>query len=260
MSGFQSALKAEFQKGKNSFALWLSLFGTVANVLMFSLYFLFRPESGSEGMERTPWEEFIVLFYDSVSFMMLPLYVIILCSLITFQEHRSGSWINLMSLPLTRWQLYWGKQVYILLHFMAAHLLFVFGMLLAGFLIGLLFPASGLLDLPPFRLIASLATYTILSILGLLAFHAWVSWRFSHFIIPLTIGIIGFVLAAILGPEWPGAVGFWYATPIVYMPDWRGVVAYGSWAGIGIHYWASLLWFGVFTLIGYLDIRGRDMV
>jgi hypothetical protein len=259
MSGFQAALKAEIQKGKNSFALWLSLFGTVANVVMFSLYFLFRPAPEGVGVEKAPWEAFIVLFYDSVSFMMLPLYVIILCSLITFQEHRSGSWMNLLSLPLTRWQLYSAKQVYTLLHFVAAHLLFIVSMLLAGLLIGLFYPASGLLAFPPLGLIALLAAYTILSILGLLAFHAWISWRFSHFIIPLTIGIIGFVLAALLGPEWPGAVGFWYATPIVYMPEWRGLVEYESWGGLGLHYGASLFWFGFFTLIGYWDIRRRDM-
>lgn len=260
MSPHLLALKAEFLKGRHSFAYWLSLFGTGANVIMFSFYFLFQPNETIGQSLGKDWDGFILLFYNSVSFMMLPLYVIILCSLIAFQEHRSGSWVNLLSLPLSRWHLYWSKQLYTLLHFIAAHTLFIVGMVLAGWFIGLVFPQTGLLSLPPLGLIVALAFKTVLSILGLLAFHSWMSWRFSHFIIPLTIGIIGFVLAALLGPEWVCAPWFWYASPIIYMPEVIGVVSYPQMLGLSLEYWTSLGWFVLFTTLGYFDIRKRDMV
>lgn len=258
MKGFRRAVQAEFYKGRHSFALWLSLFGTVANVVMFSLYYLFQPSS-SNTPQADGWEAFIYLFYESVSFMMLPLYVIILCSLVTFQEHRPGTWVNLLSLPVTRWQLYLGKQTYILLHFIAAHLLFILGMLLVGLIIGIVVPASNLFSFPPIGLVLELASKTVLSILGLLAFHHWISWRFRPFIIPLTIGIIGFVFAALLGPDWVGAPWFWYATPIIYVPQEMGVVEYPSVPGLGLPYLSSMAWALIFTFLGGFNIKRLDM-
>jgi hypothetical protein len=260
MSTFRACLQAEILKGKRSFATWLSLFGTGANVLLFSLFYLYGPTQGTPIAQHNPWEPFVLLFFNGIAFMMLPLYVIILTSLINFQEHRSGSWNNLFALPVSRWQLYSSKQLYTLLHFIAAHLLFIAGMLLSGALIGLFRPQSGLLDAwPPPGLIAALAGQTILAILGLLAFHHWISWRFRHFIIPLTIGILGFVLSALLSPMWEGSPFFWYSIPLFYMPVVNDILEVPIYAGVGLHLWMSLFYFLLFTGIGYWNVGRRTV-
>lgn len=256
MRVFWACLKAEVLKGQRSFATWLSLTGTLANVLLFSLFWLFKPTEGTPISDKNPWDEFTLLFFNGIAFMMLPLYVIILTNLINYQEHRSGAWLNLFTLPLSKWPIYWGKQVYTLLHFIAAHALFVIGMVLSGGLIGLLWPSSGLLgSLPSMSLILSLALQTVVSILGLLAFHHWISWRFRQFIIPLTIGILGFVLASLLGPMWTGSPYFWYSTPLLYMPVQMNAVEVPTFLGIGLHLWMSLAFFLGFTVFGYWDVR-----
>lgn len=258
MNAHWACLKAEILKGRRSFATWLSLIGTVANVLLFSLFYLFGPADGTLISPINPWRDFILVFFNGIAFMMLPLYVIILCSLVNFQEHRSETWTNLFTLPLSRWKLYWNKQLYILLHFIAAHLLFILGMVLSGLIIGLIKPGTGLLTAaPPLGLIASLGGQTIASVLGLLAFHHWLSWRFRHFIVPLTIGILGFVLSALLSPQWMGSPFFWYSIPLFYMPVATDMLEVPIYAGIGLHLWMSLFFFILFTAIGYWNVARR---
>jgi hypothetical protein len=253
-------LKAEILKGRRSFATWLSLIGTLANVLLFSLFYLYGPVQGTPIQFENPWREFILLFYNGIAFMMLPLYVIILTSLINFQEHRTDSWSNMLTLPVSRWQLYWSKQLYTLLHFACAHLLFILGMLLSGGLIGILAPEKELLTAgPPLDLIAWLGFQTVLAILGLLAFHHWLSWRFRHFIVPLTIGILGFVLSALLSPMWEGSPFFWYSIPLFYMRGVKDTLEVRTYGGLGLHLWMSLLYFFLFTAIGSGNIARREV-
>ncbi len=255
------ALLAEIRKGRHSFAVWLSLAGTLANVVIFLGFSLLDEQRWQALGTMNPWQVYVTGFFDGIAFMMLPLYVIILCTLVTFMEHRQGMWVNLLTLPVSRWQLYWNKQLFILLLFIAAHVLFIIAMLLAGLLLGLVKPSTQLLSYwPDFGQIARLAFLTITSIAGLLALHYWISLRFQAFIIPLTIGIIGFVTVSLLGPDRWYHLFNPYAYPIQYMPDYKGDIQLLRFAGLPASIWMSLLYFGLFTLLGYQDMRRREMV
>ena len=254
MSGFYNCLKAEILKSNNSFAVWLSLAGTLSNLLIFFAIHYFSNEWISAG--NNPWWGYVNGHYAGIAFMMLPLYVIILCTLVFFMEHRKEMWVMLLTLPVSREQLYWSKQTFTLLLFAAAHVLFVIGILFSGLLMGVIRPEAGLLAyLPDFGQIGKLAFETLWSILGLLALHFWLSRRFAHFIIPLLIGITGFVIVSYLGP------GFWannfspYAFPIQYMPDYQGEIALARWGGWPYFYWLSPLYFIVFSFAGLWDTR-----
>lgn len=254
-----TALKAEIRKSRNSFAVWLSLAGTLANAAIFFALSLWDDQRWATGGVN-PWDAYVTGFFDGIAFMMLPLYVIILCTLVTFMEHRQGMWTNLLTLPVSRWQLYWNKQLFILLLFVAAHLLFIVVMLISGLILGLIKPSTGLLSFwPHFGQLAWLAFLTITSILGLLALHYWISLRFQAFIVPLTIGIIGFVTVSILGPEKWYLHLIPYAHPIQFMPDFKGEILLPRFAGLPISIWMSIIYFWLFTLLGYLDFRRMEM-
>lgn len=251
---------AEIIKTKGSFILWLSLVGTLANV---SIFFL----QHALGLEELlplhstggGWTAYIENNYAGISFMMLPLYVIILASLVTFVEHRTQTWVHLYTLPFPPWAYYAGKLLYTLLHFVAAHVLFVVGMLLSGALLGLFREDMGAFTGQHLLLIGELAGQTILSILALLSWQFWMSWRFAHFIIPLTIGILGFVGTALLGPEWPYQIFNPYAYPTAFMPGHLGAADLSGWAtGIPWPVVGVSLFFGFWGL-GWYEVRRRKM-
>jgi hypothetical protein len=249
------AIFAEFIKAKHSFAVWLSLFGTLANVLLFfSLHWLNPGKWRGEGH----WEDYILNFYEGVAFMMLPLYVVILAALVSFMEHRRGMWTHLFVLPLNRSQLYVGKLIYLLFHFLAAHLLFILGMLASGYLLGWLDPSYHFWeDRLPVFLIGTLAAKTFLSILGLLSLQYWLSLRFNHFIIPLTIGILGFVAVALLGADWPHISYIPFAPPVLYMQVFRGELILETWGPFSLAEVASMGFFLLFLIIGLIDFSQK---
>lgn len=253
---FRRSLAAEIYKSRHSFAVWLSLAGTVANTLIFFVIHYFQSDWITAG--ENPWRGFVNGYYDGVAFMMLPLYVIILCSLVTFMEHRQEMWSNLYTLPISRSTLYWSKQVFTLLLFIAAHLLFVAGILLSGMIMGILRPDTELLGIMPDGLqLLTLAFQTVWTVLGLLAFHFWISWRFSHFIIPLLIGILGFVIVSLLGPGWVGNSFIPYAYPIQYMPVYQGEVSLASVGSRPWFFWLSPGYFVLFSLAGQYEVSRR---
>ena len=250
-------LRAEWIKARGSFAVWLTVAGTLANMLIFFLLYAF---SADQAMAGNPWLAYILQHYDGIAFMMLPLFVIILCSLVTFMEYRQGMWIALFTLPNARSRLYLGKLAFTLLLFVAAHLAFVAGMLLTGVFLGLAVPASGLLQhAPPLGIVLRLAFETVWSILGLLGLHFWLSWRFGHFIVPLTLGIVGFVGVSIQGPGWWGNAFIPYAYPIQYMPWFKGEVSLAIFQGVPLYYWLSPLYGILFTVMGIWEVRRQQV-
>lgn len=230
------SIRAEIIKTKGSFILWLSLVGTLANVTIFFLQHALSLEKLLPlHSEAAGWTAYIENHYAGISFMMLPLYVIILASLVTFMEHRTQTWVQLYTLPFPPWAYYAGKLLYTLLHFIAAHLLFIVGFLLSGLLLSALKGGMGPFESAHLLLIGELSAQTILSILALLSWQFWISWRFQHFIIPLTIGILGFVGTTLLGPAWPYQIFNPYAYPAAFVPGHLGQVDLSQWA-------ASLPW------------------
>ena len=167
-------------------------------------------------------------------------------------------WGMLYTLPVSRSALYGSKLVFTLLLFVASHLLFILGILLSGGLVGLLRPATGLLQhLPDFGQLALLALQTVWVVLGLLGLHFWISWRFEHFIIPLLIGILGFVAASLLGPGFFGNNFIPYAYPIQYMPAYQGEVLLARWGGLPYYVWLSPLYGLLFTGLGLYEQKHR---
>ncbi|MCO6480470.1 MAG: ABC transporter permease [Phaeodactylibacter sp.] len=242
-------LKAEILKSRNSMAVWLSVAGTAANLLIFfGLHLMGGQIPGSFSADS--WQQFITNHYDGIAFMMLPLYVIILCSLVFQMEHRQQMWVQLNTLPVSPAKVYLGKLAFLCLLFLAAHLLFIIGMLLAGFLFGVVRPESGMAaSLPSLGQIGELAARTFLSILGLMGLHAWLSFRYRAFIVPLLIGILGYVATGLLGTDWHWQFLNPYAPGFLFMPRYKGdlVTAHLGWFSAAEV--MSIAYLGLFTAL-----------
>lgn len=209
------ALSAEIYKLRNSYPLWLALGGTAGVVFgFFALHLAMGQAWMPERADAYPWPQYFFNHYREMARLLLPLFIVIQASLACVLEWRVDAWKNLLTLPVPRYTIYGSKYLVLLGLFIAAHLVFMVGMLGTGALLGWLRPGTGLLDYPPdLEYLARLAFKTVVSILGLLALQLWISVRFPSFIVALTIGILCFVGASLLGPDY---IFFPYVYPIFY--------------------------------------------
>ncbi|SDK59328.1 hypothetical protein SAMN05421823_10316 [Catalinimonas alkaloidigena] len=258
MFHFRTSLRAEILKGKNSFAFWLAAVGTTCVLVVLWMLQLFG--HAVVPTSESPWRAWIDAFYAGTDFILLPLFVIIIASLVAYQEHAGAMWKHLYALGVSRWDLYVSKLVYIALLFAAAHLYFIMGMLVAGLLTGLVRPESGLLHAwPDFGQVFALGFKTVVSMLGLLAIQYWISIRFRSFVVALGAGVIGFVAATLLAKSSALVLYFPYAYPLLYTRVYRGEFSALQWGPVSTVELLSLLYFAVFTVLGYWDVRRLDV-
>jgi hypothetical protein len=238
------SILAEWQKAKGSMALWLAVLGTVFNVFLFA---------GVALVQHPPdlnWSAYLAIHYQGISTMMLPLFVIILCSLVHDLEHRNGHWELLQTSPVAPGALYLSKWIFMLQLFVVAHIVFVLGLLGTGFALGwLIDDFIALRQKPDWSELLQLIGLTIASVLGILSVHHWLSLAFSRFIVPLTIGILGFVVTLLLqNGGWDYLWLLPYAPPLEYVRYWEQLPQ-PTWLGIYSGIWVSF-GYGALALIG----------
>lgn len=245
------SLQAEFLKGRGSAALWLSTLGPLLSVALFAY---FGATQIDWSTREDPWDAFLNYAYAGVAPTLLPLLVIILCILVVQPEHRRRMWVQLDVLPLPYGAIYLGKFCYTLLLFIFAHLLFIAGTLLAGYILGIMGVETELLrQRPDPAYLLQMALRTVTGVLGLMGLHFWLSVQFRHFIIPLVIGILGYITAFTQLEQLDWSYVLPYAQPteaVLYglQPELDTV----DWNGVPLAYYLSCVQCILLLLVGYL--------
>lgn len=188
-------LGAETIKLKHSGVLWLATAGTLLTNLMLAVI-PFNAPVVAEFLEMDPlagWEGWIRFHYLGILPMLLPMFLVILCALSVHTETRASAWKLLYALPVPKAVIYLSKLLVIAGVFALAHLLFMVLMVLIPLAIGHGFPSPF-----PAGLLWKLAAGTIVGCLGILSLVYLASYFSRSFVLPLAVGILGFVLAQLI--------------------------------------------------------------
>jgi hypothetical protein len=239
--------QAEAIKLKNSGMLWLSTAGTLFTNLMMAVI-PFNFPIISEYLDMDPmgsWEGWIRFHYLGILPMLLPMYLVILSALSLLMENRSRSWKMLYALPAPKAIVYISKLNVIALIFAFSHLLFLVLMVLVPIITGASFATGEL----PLILLSKLAFGTILSCMGILSLVYLVSYFTRSFVLPLAVGILGFVLAQLIKDYNLGGSYFPFSWPSLtiealfqHEPVWQLILV-------------SVIFMQVVTLIGVMMVR-----
>ncbi len=176
--------------------LWLSTIGTLFTNLMMAVI-PFNFPFISEYLDMDPmgsWEGWIQFHYLGILPMLLPMYLVILSALSLLTENRSKSWKMLYALPVPKAIIYISKLKVIALVFAFSHLLFLILMILVPIILEPSFTSETL----PLALLLKLAFGTILSCMGILSIVYLIAYFTRSFVLPLAVGILGFVLAQLI--------------------------------------------------------------
>lgn len=233
---FTGAIKAELIKLKRTPILWIVLIsGFLVPGMLFLIYF-FNVEDFSK---RTgdPWLFFFDLGFMLTAMLFLAPFLVLVCSSVVYSEHSAGAWKYLYALPLKKGSYYFSKLLTVMLLILLSCVLFVLSVVLTAYLLDLFHPVYGFRSYPPAlgHLLLRLL-HALLSILGLIALHYWLSMRWKSFIAPIGIGLLGFIMAifvVFIGQRFDLGVWLPYAYPMLTGLE------FGS-EPLGLEYWG---WF-----------------
>ena len=194
----QSQLSIEWLKLKSTPGLYLALTcGLLISFLVFITHLMEVHSLTSFGVN--PWRRYFTRGLAIFSLFVSVPFVLLLVSAVVNVERQANAWKYLYTLPIRRGNIYFSKLVVLLLLLALSLFLLVFGLVLSGYVLDSIHPEFELAFYQPdlWELGAN-AVHTWLSLLGLVGLQYFLSLRFQHFLLPLGLGILGYVFGLIL--------------------------------------------------------------
>ncbi|MBF9141232.1 ABC transporter permease [Hymenobacter properus] len=255
---FGRSLAADALKLRRTAALWLTLASGVLPVLLnfcilyFKGHLMLKP--GADG-----WIKYTSMSWQTAA-VLLPLFVVLLTSLVVGVENKAEGWKHLFALPVGRLPVWLSKLLIILGLNALAQLLFVALLLAGGYLLQALRPELHLQQFaPPLRVLGLLLGRTYLATLGIVGVQYVLSKWQQGFVLPVAVGMAGWVAGLTL-LRWEHVGWIPYAGPMLTLLSTPFKPVPGmALPTIAPHEWYQLLWFGVSAGLGYVTLRWRNL-
>lgn len=258
-----SSLRAEFLKLKNTPILWLALAGGVLIAGFIFLIYCFNVDKFT-AKPVSPWIIYFDMSFMLTAMLVLVPYVILLTSATVHPEHDMNTWKYLYTIPLKKWNFYYGKLLTIVILMGFTFLIFFTFLILGAYLLDLIFPAYQFGGYPAdIRDFLARLGHAYLASLGLVAIQYWFSVRWKSFILPVGIGLVGFIIAIFLiffGQRYDLAAFLPHAYPILVGAEFGtesiGLDRFGGFLPVEFY---SVGCFVVFSALGFYEENGRNV-
>jgi hypothetical protein len=213
-------IKAELLKCKNTPAFWLTISGAAFIPVVNVIKCIARPDYFIPKMQVDPWGAFLEYNWQIAAGFLLPMYVILVSSLVVQIEYRNGTWKQVYASPRSYLDIYVSKFLILNLLILACFVLFNVFIISSGYITALL-EHRYLFDVRPLPLKAmantSLRMYS--SVFAITVIQYCLSLQFKNFITALGIGAglftIGFMIR-----QWEHIDYYPYMFPfLVYFPN-----------------------------------------
>ncbi|UOQ98381.1 ABC transporter permease [Hymenobacter sp. 5317J-9] len=252
------SLAADVLKLRRTSALWLTLASGVLPVLLNFCIFYFKGhlllKPGADG-----WVKYASMSWQTAA-VLLPLFVVLLTSLVVGVENKAEGWKHLFALPVGRLPV-WASKLLIILGLNAlAQVLFVGLLLAGGYLLQALRPELHLQQfVPPLHVLGVLLGRTYLATLGIVGVQYVLSKWQPGFVLPVAAGMAGWVAGLTL-MRWEHVGWIPYAGPLLTLmatpfKPVPGLVV----PAVAPHEWHQLLMFGACAVLGYVILRWRNL-
>ncbi|GAB3233694.1 hypothetical protein GCM10027346_21950 [Hymenobacter seoulensis] len=253
------SLSADTLKLRRTAALRLALLSGAFPVLITFLIFFFKGhvilKAGGD-----PWPQFISMAWQTAGTLLLPLFVVLLTSLVVNIETKATAWKHLYAQPVGRGAVFGSKLLLILALNAVSLVLFVALLFGAGGLLILLRPKLGFQSYSlPMEAVSWMLVRTFVATLGLLAVQYIVSLYWRSFVVPVGVGM-GAVVATIALLSWEHVDKIPYSSPLATTMAMKAAKLGGLEVAheLAKHEWYSLAWFGGVLLLGYVLLYRRN--
>ena len=254
---FTTSIKNEFLKLKRTAAFWLIIVSAFFIPVIFFFVYLVKTEAMIPKEGINPWEDYMGQQITTIIPFLLPMFIILITSLIIQVEHKSNAIKHIFTLPIPKWSIYFGKLIVVIVSIVFSFALFYGIMLSFGYLVGAIKPELKLTEFSPlYTLSIKMIFRALIAILAMVGLQFWLSFRIKNFIIPLGIGMVLMITGLVLykGEE---SIYYPYAYNMLSLFPRGEKMANLSWFPT-VSFW-SLGYFLLFTILGYIDISRKNI-
>jgi lantibiotic transport system permease protein len=249
------SIRTELIKAKRSSAFWLCLIGSGFIPGIFFLMYVLRPKNFIPRFKIQPWESHFLQGWQSFSAFLLPMFAILICSMILQIEFKNNTWKQVFASPQSLANIFFSKYITILLMIIFLFIMFNFFMFGNAILANLIHKGYSFLDSSvPWIPLMKLNLKTFVALLGIISFQYWLSMRFKNFIVPIGIGL-GLLITSLIILSWEHVYKMPYAFPMLTMQSLSGG---GLKSKLLLnHHLNSVGYFIFFTSLAFLDMKYR---
>ncbi|HEX2606708.1 MAG TPA: ABC transporter permease [Flavisolibacter sp.] len=245
------AVRSEILKTKRTASFYLTLIAGAFGPLMSLLDILM------DGLEGHPPEgllnEMFTKKFEMTGVAMLPIFIILVCTLLPQIEYRNNAWKQVLTAPLSKAHVFLAKfiniQVMIVLFLLANQFMIFVDCVILHFKE----PAWQVLNQPiDLKKVVLTLVNSYGALLALCSIQFWLGMRFKNFIIPIAIGLACWFFGTILALQAKMAFTAYFPYSF-HVHD--GFPNYRPWiTSIG---WMSFGYAVLFLVLGFLDFRKR---
>jgi len=264
VSVFSRSLTAETLKLKRTPLLWIAIGGGLFVTLIIFLIFVFSKQEVLD-QAKNPWELYFKMGYIITTMMLLVPYIVLVMSALTYFEHHANAWKHLYTLPLGKENFYFAKFLIAIGLIVILYLAFFVSFLASGYLLDFIHPEYQFQTQDHLLgFVTSSLLHSFISILGITAIPFWLSMRWQNFILPIAIGLLGFIIGFFLllarGFEWTTFFPYAHAGLMSYSYG-QGIDSEGIQSLWGLTHaeWASLGCFVIFILLGFFEEKNSNV-
>lgn len=146
-----------------------------------------------------PWERYFDATLAIFNLFIVVPYTVLLVSALIFIEQRANAWKFLYTLPYQRGRFYFTKWMMIISLYLFSVVLLLFGVVLSAYLLNIFRPEYEFTYYSPkVGYLLGEMWHFFLASLGLISWQYWISLQFRNILVPLGIGVFGFVLGIIM--------------------------------------------------------------
>jgi hypothetical protein len=252
---FLISTQVELLKTRRTASTWIIVMAATFIPGVYLLFFLLNPKEAIQDMGPEPWAVYLMRSWQVLCDFFLPIYIILLSTLVTQIEFKNNTWKQLFATPQSFGNIFFSKFLTIHILIFAFLLLFNTLVFTVGIIADLANPSFAFLEHKiDWMGILKTNVKIYISILGITAIQYWLSLRFKNFVVSTGIGLalmIGGLIAWAV--QWTHVYKYPYAFAIL---TFESTLKPGR-PFLENHELNSICYFLFFTLLAFIEMKTR---
>lgn len=245
---FVRSLESELLKIKGSIIIWVSIFGGLLLPVVFTLRFIFIEYHINLRSPEGAWEKLFSQNARGFVGFLIPIGVILICTLITQIEYKNNNWKQVHTTPQRYSTIFLAKFTTLFLLTIFVFLLLNIGILFHGVIPCLVLEGSFPKHPIPFDFFISETLKCFVLTLPIIGFQYLLSLHYKNFMIAFGVGLTVYV-GSMPGIKM-GSIG--YLSPYSFVLNYFDQIVETH------HYWMALIYFVLLLIFSYVLYLNKE--
>ncbi len=245
---FVRSLESELLKIKGSIITWVSILGGLLLSVIFTIRYIFIQNHINLWDQLNVWEKVYAINARPFLGFLIPIGVILICSLITQIEYKNNNWKQVHTTPQRYWSIFLAKFVTLIMLTVFVFLLLNIGILLNGIIPCLVLDGRFPLKPIPMKYFMLETLKCFVLTLPIIGFQFLLSLHYKNFMVAFGVGLTVYV----------GSMPGIRMGDIAYLSPYSFVLNYFDEVIMTKHYWMALVYFVLLFISSYILYLNKE--